>query len=206
MVTLAGFRVWKILAGPLSLSGMQCKPRKQRAVIAEDCQGRFLSLPLLQHSFAEAFSFFSLFFSSVFEPFLNKVVVLLHPTGDDWANLCCYYYYIRPYYILREFSHVFITTVYVPPSANAKDAANAISSHVIDLETSAPDALKIITGDFNHCSLITSIINYFQHAKCDTRKERILDQCYTNVKDAYTSVPLPPLGRSDHKIVTYPQI
>ena len=62
------------------MSGMQCKPRKQRAVIAEDCQGRFLSLPLLQHSFAEAFSFFSLFFSSVFEPFLNKVVVLLHPT------------------------------------------------------------------------------------------------------------------------------
>ena len=101
---------------------------------------------------------------------------------------------VRPYYIPREFSHVLITTVYVPPSANAKDAANAISSHVIDLETSAPD-------DFNHCSLKTSIINYFQHVKCATRKDCILDQCYTNVKDANTSVPLPPLGRSDHNIV-----
>ena len=91
----------------------------------------------------------------------------------------------------------------MPPSTNAKDAANAISSHVFDLETSAPDAFKIIiiTGDFNHCLLKTSIINYFQHAKCATRKERILDQCYTNVKDANTSVPLPPLGRSDHNIV-----
>ena len=60
---------------------------------------------------------------------------------------------VRPYYIPREFSHVFVSTVYMPPSANAKDAANTISSHVIDLETSAPDAFKIITGDFNHCSL-----------------------------------------------------
>ena len=103
---------------------------------------------------------------------------------------------VRLYYIPREFSHVLIITVYVPLSANAKDAANAI-----DLETSAPNAFKIITSDFNHCSLKTSIINYFQHVKCVTRKDRILDQCYTNVKDAYTSVSLPPLGRSDHNIV-----
>ena len=99
------------------------------------------------------------------------------------------------------YSHVLITTVYVPPSANAKDAANAISSHIINLETSAPSAFKIITGDFNNCSLKTSIINYFQQLKCATWKDRILDQCYTNVKDAYTSVSLPPLGRSDHNIV-----
>lgn len=44
-------------------------------------------------------------------------------------------------------------------------------------------------------------MNYFQHVKCATRKDRILDQCYTNVEDAYTSVSLPPLGRSDHNIV-----
>ena len=44
-------------------------------------------------------------------------------------------------------------------------------------------------------------MNYFQHIKCATQKDHILDQCYTNVKDAYTSVSLPPLGRSDHNIV-----
>ena len=62
---------------------------------------------------------------------------------------------VRPYYIPREFSRVLITTVYVPPSANAKDTANAISSHVIDLETSAPDAFKItilITVHLKHQS------------------------------------------------------
>ena len=26
-------------------------------------------------------------------------------------------------------------------------------------------------------------MNYFQHIKCATQKDRILDQCYTNVKD-----------------------
>ena len=36
------------------------------------------------------------------------------------------------------------TTVYVPPSANAMDAANMISSHIIDLETSALMHLKLL--------------------------------------------------------------
>ena len=38
---------------------------------------------------------------------------------------------------------------------------------------------------------------------CYTERSRILDQCYTNVKDAYTSVSRPPLGRSDHNIVQF---
>nr|KAG5703768.1 hypothetical protein BaRGS_009566 [Batillaria attramentaria] len=33
------------------------------------------------------------------------------------------------------------------------DAAEAIVSHVHDLDTTAPDALKVITGDFNHCDV-----------------------------------------------------
>ena len=37
-----------------------------------------MQLFLLQRLFA--------WFCSLFEPFLNKVVILLHPTGDDWAN------------------------------------------------------------------------------------------------------------------------
>ena len=44
-------------------------------------------------------------------------------------------------------------------------------------------------------------MSYFQLMKCCTRKDRILDLCCTNVKDAYTSVFLPPLGRSNHTIV-----
>ena len=59
-----------------------------------------------------------------------------------------------------------------------------------DLETSAPDAFKIITGDFSHCPLKTATTSYFQHAKCPTREDRTLDQCYTNVQDAYTCLSL----------------
>ena len=44
---------------------------------------------------------------------------------------------VRQYYIQREFSHVLVTTVYVPPSANSKDAAIVISKYILDLETSA---------------------------------------------------------------------
>ena len=76
-----------------------------------------------------------------------------------------------------------------------------ISSHMPDLETSAPDAFKIITGDLFHCSPKTSTMNYFKLVKCSTWKERILEQCYTKVQDAYTAVSLPPLGRSDHNLI-----
>ena len=70
-----------------------------------------------------------------------------------------------------------------------------------DLEMSAPDAFKIVAGDFIHCSLKTSTMSYFQHVKCSTRKDRKLDQCYTNVQDANTSVALSPPRRSYHNLV-----
>ena len=44
---------------------------------------------------------------------------------------------VRPYYIPREFSHVFVSTVYMPPSANAKGAANSVSYTHLTLPTSS---------------------------------------------------------------------
>ena len=44
-------------------------------------------------------------------------------------------------------------------------------------------------------------MSYFQHTKCSRQKHHILDQCYTNVQDTYTSVSLPPLRQSDHNLV-----
>lgn len=35
---------------------------------------------------------------------------------------------------------------------------------------------------------------------CKTRGERSLDLLYANVKDAFSSFPLPPLGRSDDSL------
>ena len=92
-VVVAGFRAWKILAGPLSSSGIcNVKPRKQRAAIAEDCQGRFLSLPLL-HKHMQLVLSQRLFdwFCSLFEPFLNKVVifVLFSSLSSTKLLYCC---------------------------------------------------------------------------------------------------------------------
>ena len=77
-------------------------------------------------------------------------------------------------------------------------------------ETASPDALKIDMGEFNHCPLKVFSTSYFQHVDCPTRKDCILDLCYTsvgnadfptrkdcildllhtNVQNAYSSVPL----------------
>ena len=76
-------KVWQV---PFPCLYCNVKPRKQVA-IAVDCQGRFLSLPLL-HKYVQLVFSHRLFdwFCSLLEPFLNKVVISLYPTGDDWAN------------------------------------------------------------------------------------------------------------------------
>ena len=70
-----------------------------------------------------------------------------------------------------------------------------------DIESSAPDALILINGDFNHHKLLNSGVTYYQHVDCPTRGSVTLDYCYSNVKQAYTVSPLPGLGKADHNLV-----
>ena len=76
-------KLWQV---PFPCLACSVKPRK-RVAVGEDCQGRFLSLPLL-HKHMQLVLSQRLFdwFRSLLELFLNKVVILLYPTGDDWAN------------------------------------------------------------------------------------------------------------------------
>ncbi len=108
---------------------------------------------------------------------------------------------LRPYYLPREFSHVVIVTVYVPPSANPTSACDVIHSAIARLQTQHPSAFIAISGDFNHVTMVKTLPNFTQYVNCPTREERTLDLLYANVKDAYSSSPLPPLGRSDHNLV-----
>ncbi|KAI3375234.1 hypothetical protein L3Q82_021731, partial [Scortum barcoo] len=59
---------------------------------------------------------------------------------------------MRPYYLPREFTHALVVVVYVPPSANADAACDVLLSAVSRLQTQHPDALLLISGDFNHAS------------------------------------------------------
>ncbi len=56
----------------------------------------------------------------------------------------------------------------------------------------------IITRDFNKADLRRIAPKFFQHISCNTRGERILDHCYSPFRNAYKSLPRPPLGKSDH--------
>ena len=107
----------------------------------------------------------------------------------------------RPYYLPREFSNVIVILVYIPPSANAKLATDMIARVAHELQSHTPDALVMISGDFNHCTLSASLPSFRQFVDCPTRCGKTIDLFYANIKDSYTSTALPPLGRSDHNLV-----
>lgn len=43
--------------------------------------------------------------------------------------------------------------------------------------------------------------NYYQYVKCPTRRDKTLDLCFGNIKDAYKGYAKPPLGDSDHNAI-----
>ncbi|KAI3363082.1 hypothetical protein L3Q82_011534 [Scortum barcoo] len=105
---------------------------------------------------------------------------------------------LRPYYLPREFSHVISVCVYIPPRADAATACEKIHSVTARLQTQHPEAFMIISGDFNHATLDSTLAVFNQVVDCLTRNNRTIDLLYVNVRDAYRSTPLPPLGKSDH--------
>lgn len=108
---------------------------------------------------------------------------------------------LRPHYLPREFTNIFVCVVYIPPSGNATRAANQISDCVHHHLQSKPDAPLFILGDFNHCILDKCLPGFYQYVKCNTRNNNILDKCSGNVKGAYTARARPPLSNSDHNTI-----
>ncbi|XP_056887462.1 polyhomeotic-like protein 2b isoform X4 [Takifugu flavidus] len=108
---------------------------------------------------------------------------------------------MRPHYLPREFTHALAVVVYIPPSANADAACDVLLSAVSRLQTQHPDALLLISGDFNHASPSSSLPKFTQYVTCHTRDNKTLDLFYANTKEAYHSLPLPPLGRANHNLV-----
>lgn len=124
----------------------------------------------------------------------NVKVISSHCSEDiEFLIIKC-----RPTYLPREFTAVTITAVYLPPSANTKDALSTLYQSVSALQDANPDAANIIAGDFNQAKLKTVLPQYHKHVDFATRGQNILDQVYTNVKQAYKAVPHPHLGNSDH--------
>ena len=108
---------------------------------------------------------------------------------------------LRPYYLPREFGQVFVTVVYIHPCANIRLTANRIYNTVAKLENIAPDAPKFVLWDCNGCSIKSVLPNYHQYVKCPTRREKTLDLCFGNIKDAYKGYPKLSLRDSDHNAI-----
>ncbi len=79
----------------------------------------------------------------------NTVTVDRHCSPDlEYVTVKC-----RPIYLPREFTVVMITAVYIPPDANANSAIGPLHSSISSQQSTYPDAVHIIAGDF----LITGI-------------------------------------------------
>ena len=66
---------------------------------------------------------------------------------------------LGPYYIPREFSHVILTTIYVPNNTVANTAALENSEALRNYESSDPDALFLLNGDINKVGINTTCIS-----------------------------------------------
>lgn len=104
----------------------------------------------------------------------------------------------RPFYLPREFNIVYITVVYIPPSADKTAARETLLDSIHRSENAHPGSVRIILGDFNGCSIDKQVPNYKQYVKCNTRGNKTLDLMYCNVKNGYKINQKPPLGNSDH--------
>ena len=62
--------------------------------------------------------------------------------------------------------------VYLPPDANVTSAINQLTTRVLAAETTYPDSVIIILGDFNHTNLNKVLPRYKQHVNCSTRNNK----------------------------------
>ncbi|XDV25910.1 hypothetical protein PO909_029736 [Leuciscus waleckii] len=95
----------------------------------------------------------------------------------------------RTFYLPREFTAVFVATVYVHPRANAKLAMKKLYEAISAQQNKLPDSLFIVAGDFNHSNLKSLLPKFYKNIKIETRKGKTLDQVYTNIKGAYRGTP-----------------
>ncbi|GAA6103466.1 complement C3-like [Tachysurus ichikawai] len=119
----------------------------------------------------------------------NSVLVSTYCSSSmEFVTVRC-----RPFYLPREFTTVFIVGVYIPHSANAKEALSELYGAISDLQNVHPDGLFIIVGD-----LKSVLPKFHQHVDFATRGENTLDLVYRNIPGVYPAEPRPHLSYSDH--------
>ncbi|XP_051807534.1 uncharacterized protein LOC127534985 [Acanthochromis polyacanthus] len=108
---------------------------------------------------------------------------------------------LRPYYVPREFSHIITILVYIPPKATDMVPCDVLHDTAARIQTQHPEALVIISGDFNHVSLSSHLTGFTQFVNCPTRENKTPDLLMLMSNKLTRATALPPLGRSDHNLV-----
>ena len=108
---------------------------------------------------------------------------------------------LRPFYLPREFSNIFVINIYIPEEKNLVLVREIVEQKAAELGRLKPDALIIIAGDVNQCSLNGILPNFFQYVNKPTRGNAILDHVYCNVKNAFKCKISAAIGKSDHDVV-----
>ena len=108
----------------------------------------------------------------------------------------------RPFHLPREFSCCFVTAAYIHPKANADIAIEKLRHSISQYENKHPDALSIITGDFNHANLKRVLPRHQQVVSKFTRGNRTLEKVFVNVvKNSYDCKGRSKFGSSDHDTI-----
>ena len=105
----------------------------------------------------------------------------------------------RPFRLAREIPAIIIMATYIPPSAKRSPCLSHIDDQLSLVHKKYPHALIFLLGDMNHVT--PNLPTFSQIVKTPTREQTILDRCYINIKNIYRAKTLPPLNRSDHKMV-----
>ena len=127
----------------------------------------------------------------------NATVVASHCSSDiEFLTIKC-----RPFYLPREITTIVISAVYIPPSANTKEALSVLYRSISELQTTHTEGAFIIAGDFNQANLKTVLPQFHQYVDFPTRGRNTLDRVYSNIKNAFRAAPRPHLGSSDHRTV-----
>ena len=64
---------------------------------------------------------------------------------------------------------------------NIKNAESFLYDAVCKIENMSPEAVKLITSDFNGSKFKSYVPHYHQYINFATRKEKILDHSYWNI-------------------------
>ncbi|XP_068569872.1 uncharacterized protein [Cebidichthys violaceus] len=123
----------------------------------------------------------------------TKVISQSCSEDVEYITLRC-----KPFYLPRRLQSIILSVVYVPPCANEENALRELYDMISTHENTYPDAAVVVLGDFNHCNLKKTMPKLHQFVNFPTRGNNTLDHCYSNIKKAYTAVPKPHFGRSDH--------